>query len=191
MILQPLDRKINDLRKGRKIIMLRKPVVVSIFIIVILSLIGVTACSSRSAATGIGNSNTTVKQTRIQAQITGDTVTIPVSTLDKYSNVKFLVKTATSNMAFMAYKYGDKTFVRADLCVPCGSESFTIKGSTLVCDACGTVFDIQTGKGLRGVSACQGYPKQPVIFQVIDGNIVMNGADLAAAFQSTLNPKKS
>ncbi len=173
--------------------MSRKPITIAVLLIAVISLLVTTACSNQSAAASGGNinSNATIKQTRIKAQITGDTVTIPVSDLDKFGNVNFVVSTAKDNYAFMAYEYGGKTYVRADFCVPCGSESFTLSKGTLVCDACGTVFDVQTGKGISGVKACQGYPKQPVVFQITDGNIVMNGADLVNAFQSTLNPKRS
>jgi nitrite reductase/ring-hydroxylating ferredoxin subunit len=173
--------------------MLRKTLIISLFILLALSLAAVTACSDQTAAAsgGSNNSNTVVKQTRIKAQLTGDTVTIPVSDLDKYGNVNFLVYTATDNMAFMAYRLGGQTYVKADVCVPCGSESFTLNKGKLVCDSCGTVFDAQTGKGVSGVKACQGYPKQPVVFQISSGNLVMNGTDLVNAFQSTLHPKKS
>jgi len=173
--------------------MLRKPVIFSILFLVVLSLLAVTACSSQSAAAsgGSNNSNATFKQTRITAQLTGGTVAIPVNDLEKYGNVNFVVNTATDKYVFMAYEYGGKTYVRADVCVPCGSESFTLSNGVLICDACGTVFDAQTGKGIRGVTACQGYPKQPVVYQITGGNVIMQGSDLVNAFQSTLHPKKS
>jgi nitrite reductase/ring-hydroxylating ferredoxin subunit len=172
--------------------MSRKLLTTAIFLIVIAGLLAISACSQPSAAgAGNGNSNAAIKQTRINAQINGDTVTIPVSDLDKSINVNFKVKTATDYLAFMAYRYGGKTYVRADVCVPCGSESFTLNKNTLICDSCGTVFDAQTGKGLRGVKVCQGYPKQPVPFEIADGQIIMKGTDLAATFNNTLNPGKS
>lgn len=169
-----------------------KPITFAILFIVV-GLLMAASCSNQSAAAGSGNnnSNTTLKQTRIKAQLIGETVTIPAIDLDRYGNVNFVVNTATDNLVFMAYEIGGKTYVRADVCVPCGSESFTLDKGTLVCDACGTVFDAYTGKGIRGVKACQGYPKQPVAYQITDGNIVMKGTDLVSAFQSTLNPKKS
>ncbi len=173
--------------------MLRKSLIISVFILLALSLTAVTACANNPAAAsgGSNNSNAVIKQTRVQVQLTGDTVTIPVSDLEKYGNVNFKVKTSTDSMSFMAYQMGGQTYVRADVCVPCGSDSFTLNKGKLVCDACGTVFDAQTGKGVSGVKACQGYPKQPVVFQITDGNLVMKGTDLVNAYQSTLNPKKS
>ncbi len=161
-----------------------------IALILVIALPILSACSSQVAAAGAGsgkNVNATVKQTPIKAQVSGDTVTIPMSDVDKYGNVNFKVQTATDYYTFMAYEYGDKVYVRADVCVPCGSESFTLKNGTLVCDSCATVFDAQTGKGVRGVSACMSYPKKPVAFQVTGGNIVMQWSDMSAAYQQTIN----
>ena len=169
--------------------MFRKPAIVTILFMAIISLLALTACSQVSARGGSNNSGAVIKQTRISAQLTGDTVTIPVSDLDKYGNVNFAVNTATDIYAFMSYKLGDKTYVRADVCVPCGSESFTLNKDNLVCDSCGTVFDAQTGKGVRGVTACQAYTKLPVAFQISEGNIVMKGTDLVTAFRNTVNRK--
>jgi len=164
----------------------------AVFLFLMVSLLALSACS-RTITAGNGNSNPNkaVKQTTIKAQIQGDMVSIPLSDLDSLINVNFKVNTATDSLAFMAYRYGGKTYVRADVCVPCGSENFTLSGNTLICDSCGTVFDAQTGKGIRGVKACQGYPKQPVSFSVADGKIIMQGSDLVNSFNSTLNPGKS
>ncbi len=165
-------------------------ITLAIMALLALSLLIVPACSSGATASGNGkNLNATVKQTQIKPQINGDTVTIPVSDLDKYGNVNFKVKTATDVYSFMAYEYGDKTYVRSDVCVPCGSESFTLKNGTLVCDSCGTVFDVQTGAGVKGVTACQRYTKQPVAYQITGNDVVMKWADLSTAFQNTLRPK--
>jgi nitrite reductase/ring-hydroxylating ferredoxin subunit len=169
----------------------RKPVIAAVLLTIVLGLLAATACSSQASSAGSGNNdNNFIKQTQIKAQLNGDTVTVPIDDLDRYGNVNFAVNTATDNYMFMAYKSGGKLYVRADDCVPCGSQSFTFKKGTLVCDACGTVFDAQTGKGIKGVKACQGYPKQSVSYQVADGNIVMNGSDLVTSFQNTINPKK-
>jgi nitrite reductase/ring-hydroxylating ferredoxin subunit len=145
------------------------------------------ACSSKSeAASGGKNTAASVKQSTVKAQVSGNTVTVPVSQIDKYGNTHFRVDTSNDYYMFMAYEYGDKIYVRADICPPCGSESFTLKNGTLVCDACGTVFNAQTGAGIRG--ACVKYTKQPVNFQLSDGNIVMDWTDMTSAYQKTIRP---
>jgi len=93
----------------------------AVFLFLMVSLLALSACS-RTITAGNGNSNPNkaVKQTTIKAQIQGDTVSIPLSDLDSLINVNFKVNTATDSLAFMAYRYGGKTYVRADVCVPCG-----------------------------------------------------------------------
>ncbi len=151
-----------------------------------LILLGLLAASACSQATG-GNS-TSAKQILIKAQLNADTVSIPLSEVDKNINTRFLVNTTTSKLSFMAYNYDSQLYVRADICPPCGSESFTLKNGTLVCDRCGTVFNAKTGKGVSG--PCIKFSKQAAPLEVKDGNIVMKGEELAVAYQNTLNPPK-
>jgi uncharacterized membrane protein len=148
------------------------------------------ACGSKpGAAVGTAtakNLNATIKQTTIDAQVNGDTVTIPLDAVNKFGNVNFRVDTTNDYFMFMAYEYGDKLFVRADICVPCGSESYTLKNGVLVCNSCGTQFDAQTGIGIAGATSCKSYSKQSVVYQVKDGKIEMKASDLSAAYQKTL-----
>jgi nitrite reductase/ring-hydroxylating ferredoxin subunit len=162
--------------------MFRKLTFIIVMGLASLSLLALAACSQASA------NSTTVKQSTIKAQISGDTVSVPLSDVDTLTNTRFIVTTASSNLSFMAYKYDNKLYVRADICPPCNSRSFTLVNDTLVCDSCGTVFKAQTGEGVRG--ACVKYAKQLVNYQLQDGNIVMKSTDLQNAYQNTLNPRK-
>jgi nitrite reductase/ring-hydroxylating ferredoxin subunit len=148
-----------------------------------LSFLVLSPCSGQIAAAN----NVTSRQVTIKGQINGDSVSIPLSEVEKNINTRFLVNTAKGQMSFMAYEYNNQTMVRADICPPCGSQSFTLTNGTLVCDSCGTVFDAKTGAGIRG--ACVKFNKQSVQYQNIDGNLVMSGSDLMTAYQNTLNPK--
>ena len=167
--------------------MFRKRTTLGILLLVAASLLAISACSSGASASSA--KGVTVKQTPIKAQLNGEIVSILASEVDKYINSRFMVKTATDTISFMAYRYDDQLYVRADICPPCGSESFTLTNDTLVCDACGTVFNAKTGVGIRG--ACVKFAKQSVAYEVTDGNIVMKGTDLESAFQNTVFPKKS
>jgi hypothetical protein len=42
------------------------------------------------------------------------------------------------------------------ICEPCNGFSFHIEGNQIVCDSCGTRWDLETFKGISG--GCQGYP---------------------------------
>jgi nitrite reductase/ring-hydroxylating ferredoxin subunit len=84
----------------------------------------------------------------------------------------------------MAYQFEGVTQIRADICPPCRSESFTLDKDKLVCDTCGTVFKASNGQGVSG--ACVRYPKAAVAFEVKGGNVVMNAGDLVKAYNDTL-----
>ncbi len=167
--------------------MFRKPILIAALLLISLGLLAVSACSTQVSADS-SSKGSTVKQVTIKAELVGNSVSIPLSEVEKNTNTRFLVNTATDQLSFMAYKYDKQLYVRADICPPCGSKSFTLTNGTLVCDSCGTVFNAKTGIGIKG--ACVKFAKQAVTFENKDGTIFMKGQDLTVAFQNTLNPKK-
>ena len=98
----------------------------------------------------------------------------------------FTMNASGGEMDFMAYELGGKTYVRASICPPCYSRSFSLKGDTLVCDTCGTSFDAKTGSGIKG--ACVNYPKASVSYTVDDDSIVMKVDGLVTTYNNTLAP---
>lgn len=152
-----------------------------------LLLIGVlvVSCGKTSAA---GGPSGRVRPVLLNAVVQGDSMSIPLSKVQGAWNARFTAKFPERTESFMVYVYNNQTYVRASICVPCGGQSFSLQGNTLICDTCGTVYSAATGKGVSGVPACQSYNKAPVSFQVDGtGNIVMKSADLLAAFQKTLD----
>lgn len=127
-----------------------------------------------------------IKATMIQAQINGDSVSIPVSDVESDWNTQFVVSSTQGKMNFMAYLLNNKIYVRADVCPPCRSIGYSLDNNILVCDRCATTFKADTGDGIAG--ACVDYPKALVPYQISNGNIVMNKSDLVVAYESTLNP---
>jgi len=122
----------------------------------------------------------------VTPSINGDTVAIPVDAVTTNHNVHFNVDTVNGTMTFMAYTNGGKPSIRASICVPCRSRSFTLKNGQLICDSCGTVFSADTGKGVSG--ACVGYPKASVTFETTGNNIIMSKVNLTQAFEDTMSP---
>jgi len=120
----------------------------------------------------------------IEPQVNGDTVSIPVSEIEKNWNTRFKLQTAGGDMVTMAYKLDGVIYVRASICPPCRSQGFTLTGNILVCDTCGTKFAASTGEGVSG--ACVKYPKAAVKYEITDGKVVMTKADLVTAYQNTL-----
>jgi uncharacterized membrane protein len=127
-----------------------------------------------------------IKATIIQAQIKGDSVSIPVSDVESDWNTQFVVNSTQGKMNFMAYLLNNKIYVRADVCPPCRSIGYSLDNNTLVCDRCATTFKADTGDGIAG--ACVNYPKALVPYQISNGNITMKQSDLVVAYEDTLKP---
>jgi uncharacterized membrane protein len=127
-----------------------------------------------------------IKAKLIEAQVNGDSVSIPMSDVESDWNAQFAISTQTGKMNFMAYLLNNKIYVRADVCPPCRSIGYSLDGNTLICDRCATTFKADTGDGIGG--ACVDYPKALVPYQISNGNIIMRQADLVVAYESTLNP---
>ena len=122
----------------------------------------------------------------IEAQVVGDTVSIPVSEIENDWNTRFKVQAADGDISAMAYVLNGVIYVRANVCPPCRSLGFSLNGDILDCNSCHTKFKASTGEGVSG--ACVNYPKAPVSYKITDGNVVMSKADLVVAYQNTLKP---
>jgi nitrite reductase/ring-hydroxylating ferredoxin subunit len=146
-----------------------------VLLVIILSAV---ACSN-------GNPNLpgTIKATWIEPQVAGDTVSIPLSEVEDNWNVHFNLQTP-DDMNFMAYIVDGDIFVRANVCPPCQSIGFSLEETVLICDRCATTFEAETGEGIEG--ACVDFPKAAVPYEVSGGYIVMNIADLIAAYEDSL-----
>ncbi len=62
-----------------------------------------------------------------------------------------------------------KIMVAASLCEPCKGERFHISGNKLICNVCGTTWDLQTLKGISG--GCQTYPPEALTYSLNGDNI--------------------
>lgn len=127
-----------------------------------------------------------IKAKWIEPQVSGNTVSIPVSEVENNWNTHFKIQLQGSTENFMAYKLDGIIYVRANVCPPCKSIGFSLDNDILVCDRCATTFKAKTGAGIQG--ACVNYPKASVQYKIVNGNIVMNEADLVNAYQDTIKP---
>ena len=138
----------------------------------------VTACSNGSQAQ-------TISPTWITPQVSGTTVSILSSEVEKNTMTHFRIPAATGgSLTFMAYKLDGKIQVRADVCPPCRSTSFSLSGDILVCDTCSTKFKATTGEGISG--ACVNYPKAAIAYENSNGNLNMNADAMVTAYQNTI-----
>lgn len=131
-----------------------------------------------------------IEATWIEPQLDGDTVSIPVSEIEDNWNTHFKLRTEVDGKSvrlnFMAYILDGEIYVRANVCPPCRSVGYALENDILICDTCATTFNAKTGDGIGG--ACVDYPKATVPYEITNGQLVMNGADLITAYENTINP---
>lgn len=123
----------------------------------------------------------------VTPQISGSAVSLNAANIARDGIELFSIPSDTGSMSFMAYQLDGKNYVRAAVCVPCGSKSFSLQNGTLICGACQTVFSGTTGAGVRGVPACMSYAKKAASYTIEGDNLVIQSADLKTAYQNTIN----
>ena len=160
--------------------MSKKLVVAAVLLLLIIGVSVLAACSS-------GGGGERIRASWIKPVIAGTTASISATEVKKDRIAHFKVNTPAGDISFMAYELDGRIYTRADICPPCRSESFSLKGNTLVCDSCGTVFDARNGAGISG--ACVKYPKAEVPYSVNGDRMVMKAEDLVNAYRETLKGK--
>lgn len=78
--------------------------------------------------------------------------------------------TSVPLMAYVTPSGAVKIAVR--ICEPCNGYSFRIEGNQIVCNTCGTRWDLETSKGISG--GCQGYPPDVLPGSVADGKVTVD-----------------
>lgn len=124
-----------------------------------------------------------LQPTWITPQLEGDTVSIPKSEVDSGEMLHFRVPYQDASMDFMAYKLGEEIYVRANVCPPCRSVGFDLRGDTLVCHECGATFEAETGNGLSG--DCKNYSKGEVPYTISGDQVTMGMDALVTVYEDT------
>ena len=161
----------------------KRNMLVIVLVVLVATMVVLTSCPSPGDG---GLNNVSIGATWIEPHVVGDSVSIPVSEVENHRNVHFRIETESGDMNFMAYALNGQIHVRASVCPPCWGISYSLEKDVLVCDMCATTFRAATGDGIRG--ACVNYPKAAVPYETVAGSIVMNKADLIAAYQDTMEP---
>lgn len=137
------------------------------------------------AAASIGqsvtyNANDKLQQTKVANTVGNGKVT--VTTLTDLKEKKFIWTEYKANgkrvpLTAIAEPSG-KVVVAVSVCEPCKGETFHIAGNTLVCNVCGTTWDLESFKGLSG--GCQDYPPEILQYTQNGDNLEVDQAKLDA-----------
>ena len=96
-----------------------------------------------------------VRMTDIQAKVENGKITIPLNELKEKKMVRFEYQ--GNGVPLLAYLAPSGRVVTAvSMCEPCRSTRFHINDKKIVCNACGTEWNLETLKGIQG--GCLNYP---------------------------------
>lgn len=132
--------------------------------------------SSVKAAADIGQTmnysqNDKLEQTIVESKVeNGKAIVATLSTVKEKKFIWTEYKANGKRIPLTAFIQPDgKVMVAVSFCEPCKGETFHITGNQLVCNVCGTVWDLQTLKGVSG--GCQTYPPEALTYSLNGDNL--------------------
>jgi uncharacterized membrane protein len=97
----------------------------------------------------------------IQSKIEDGKIIIPLDVVKNNKFVKFSYTGSGSVVPLLAYISEEgKVITAISMCEPCNSTTFHIKGDELICNSCGTTWDLNNMDAIRG--SCGKYPPDPI-----------------------------
>jgi len=115
--------------------------------------------------------NDKLEQTVVESKVeNGKAIVATLSTVKEKKFIWTDYKANGKRIPLTAFIQPDgKVMVAVSFCEPCKGETFHITGNKIVCNVCGTTWDLQTLKGISG--ACQTYPPQALTYSLNGDNL--------------------
>lgn len=122
---------------------------------------------------------TQYEETYTMAFAKNGNIILPLDLVKEKKMVKFDFLSSGGKIPILAYLTEDgKVITAISMCEPCNSTDFHIQGSNLVCNSCGTTWNLNNLNAVSG--SCSKYPPDPIPSKVvgkeiqIDENLVTN-----------------
>ncbi len=91
--------------------------------------------------------------------------------------VRFVYKSSLREIPMLAYISEDGNLVTSiSMCEPCNSTTFHIKGDELVCNSCGSTWELNSLKEVSG--SCGKYPPDPIPSKISGNKILISESDV-------------
>ncbi|MDP2884730.1 MAG: Fe-S-containing protein [Ignavibacteria bacterium] len=117
----------------------------------------------------------------IQVRIENGKVNLPLDEVKEKKFVKFTYGNAASGLPMLAYVSGEGKIVTAvSVCEPCNSNAFHIKGDKIICNSCGSTWELNTLEAVSG--SCGKYPPD-VVPNTIVGKDIQIDVQIVARWQ--------
>lgn len=120
-----------------------------------------------------------VEMTDIKNTVEGDKIALNIADVKKAGIVYTEYNQNGKKVALTAWVAGNGDVTAAvSMCEPCRGNKFHIEGNEIVCNVCGTRWTLDTLQGVSG--GCLKYPPDKVKYQVNDGKILLDKAQVDA-----------
>jgi len=115
--------------------------------------------------------NNKLEQTKVESKVeNGKAVVTTLSTVKEKKFIWTEYKANGKRIPLTAFIQPDgKVMVAVSYCEPCKGETFHITGNQIVCNVCGTIWDLQTLKGISG--GCLTYPPEALTYSLNGDNL--------------------
>ncbi|MDA8221754.1 DUF2318 domain-containing protein [Desulfosporosinus sp.] len=112
-----------------------------------------------------------LEQTKVESKVeNGQAIVTSLSAVKENKFIWTEYKANGKRIPLTAFIQPDgKVMVAVSFCEPCKGETFHIIGNQIVCNVCGTVWDLQTLKGISG--GCQAYPPEALTYSLNGDNL--------------------
>jgi uncharacterized protein len=112
----------------------------------------------------------TIAMTDVSVRVENGKISIPVETVLGKKMVRFEYEGNGVKIPLLSYvTRNGKAITAVSMCEPCRSSRFHIRGTTLVCNACGTEWNLETLKGIQG--GCLNYPPDVIPSTLVQDQI--------------------
>ena len=120
----------------------------------------------------------TIAMTDVSVRVENGKISIPVETVLEKKMVRFEYEGNGVKIPLLSYvTRNGKVITAVSMCEPCRSTRFHIKGTTLVCNACGTEWNLETLKGIQG--GCLNYPPDVIPSTLVKNQIQIDEKTVA------------
>jgi uncharacterized protein len=117
----------------------------------------------------------------IPVTVEDGSIRLPLDVVKQMKFVAFNYVTPTTVVPLLAYVSGEGKIVTAvSMCEPCNSTRFHIQGDKLICNSCGTTWELNNLEAVSG--SCGRYPPD-ALPNVVVGNQIQIDAQTVVAWQ--------
>ncbi|MGE5507269.1 MAG: DUF2318 domain-containing protein [Chitinophagales bacterium] len=119
-----------------------------------------------------------IEQIPVSASQAGGVITVPLAEVKEKKLVGFTYQGQGKSLPLLAYiAPSGKVVTAVSMCEPCNSTTFHTEGTQLVCNTCGTRWNLEDLSGVSG--GCLSYPPDPFGNTLVDGKIQIQEASVS------------